>query len=320
MIFKAVLKLGGQEGRKVGNAKTFVKGKPGGLADSFEGNCEMHDVLKSYLASHQLSRSYVQSLRRTVNRAFRCGIRRVSEISSDAVNSFLLSQDDVSRTTLSNYRREILTLWRFAYETGMTDARPDRIVRIKPERRPVEAWTRAELQAMLAYAEADKTPLGGVSSLRVCDVMPAWIGVGFDTAIRFTDVLHLQIDDFRNGGEVVALTANKTNKPLVRPLSEHTQHCCARLFTRSPDGSLFAWALTRRRAILMWRDFLRRHDIRGSSKWLRRSCATQLAIEAGSAAAATNYLQHSSPHLVHASYIDASQAAVPQGPTPLQPR
>ena len=279
----------------------------------------MQDLLHLYISSHDLSCIYVQCLRRTVKRAMAAGISSVSDLTPANVNRFLSSQD-VSQTTRCNYRREILTLWRFAFDSGLTDEMPCRVMRIKPARKVVEAWTRAELQAMVAYAEADETPIGGVSNLQLRDVMPAWIGLGFDTALRFSDILHLQIDDFRNSGTVVALSAQKTGKPLVREISPHTQHCCARLFTRSTNGSLFAWALTRRRAILMWRDFLRRHDIRGSSKWLRRSCATQLSIEQGSAAAATTYLQHSSPHLVHASYIDASQAAVPQPPRPLRPR
>lgn len=273
----------------------------------------LHDLLDRYLCAVEASPRYIESLRRTVRKAKANGLVYLRQLAPDPVNSWL-SGLPLSATTRHNIRREILTLWRFAYDQGLTETPPLRIRRISPSRKPPQAWTMDSLRRMLELAEQDETPISSRVQLRRCDVLPAWIGIGYDTGIRFSDALALTADNIRNG--CVAITARKTGKPLVRRLSQETLDAVGRLLDMSPDGTLFSWALPRRRAILMWRAFLKQHRINGSSKWLRRSCATQVHLaEKG---AATDYLQHSSPLLAMYHYIDASQAGVPAPPPPIR--
>lgn len=271
------------------------------------------EVLDRYLCSVEASSRYIESLRRTVRKAQASGLVYLRQLAPEAVNSWL-SRLPLSQTTRHNIRRELLTLWRWAYDGGLTEVPPLRIRRISPARKPPQAWTMEGLRKMLSLAEQDEKPISSRVKLRRCDVLPAWIGVGYDSGLRFGDILSLTTDNIRNG--CVAVTASKTGKPLVRRLSDTTVAAVERLAALSPDGTLFAWALPRRRAILMWRSFLKEHKLAGSSKWLRRSCATQVHLrEKG---AATDYLQHSSPMLAMYHYIDASQAGVPAPPPPIR--
>lgn len=271
------------------------------------------DLLDLYLCQVEASPRYVESLRRTVRKAESSDLVDVRQLAPDAVNSWL-GKLPLSATTRHNIRRELLTLWRFAYDGGLTDVPPLRIRRIAPGRKPPQAWTLDTLARILELAEQDTTQLSSRVTIRRCDVLPAWIGIGYDAGLRFSDVLALTADNIVNG--CVAVTAHKTGKPLVRQLSDETLRSVEKLLELSPDGTLFAWALPRRRAILMWRGFLKKHRLTGSSKWLRRSCATQ--VHMAEKGAAMEYLQHSTPTLAVYHYIDASQAGVPKPPPPIR--
>ena len=270
-------------------------------------------LLNSYLESRECSPRYRESLMRTVRKAEISGLVEICQLSPERVNR-LLNGLTVGATTKANIRRELLTLWRYAYEEGMTEVFPARITRIRPKHTPPQAWSLPDLSRLLQAAQQDEHAIGGVTRLRVCDVMPAWIGIAYDTGLRFSDVLNLRLSNIRNG--CISTVANKTGKPLVRRMSEGTEQCVAELAERSPDGTLFLWAVTRRRACKTWRAFLDRHGFEGSSKWLRRSCATY--IEQQQPGAATAYLQHSNPTLAARHYLDASLFGVPTGPPPIQ--
>jgi integrase len=109
--------------------------------------------------------------------------------------------------------------------------------------------------------------------------------------------------------------AKKTGKPTIRRLSAAALEAIRRL-PKSPDGTMFAWALPRRRALKLWRAFLDANGFEGSSKWLRRSGAT--AVEIQRAGAATEFLGHSQPQLARRHYIDQTQFGMPEGPPALR--
>lgn len=272
----------------------------------------VHDLLDRYMLAVEVRKRYAESLRRTVRKLETSGLAKICQLSPDAVNKFLASLA-LSDTTRHNIRRELMTLWRFAYEEGLTETYPARIRKIRQTAAPPEAWSLDTLSQMMAAAEADETLVSRRVALRWCDVLPAWIGLAYESGLRFEDVHGLHKRNIRNG--CIALSASKTGKPLVRAITPRTQVRAERLGNLSPDGTLFKWALPRRRAFLLWRAFLDRHGFGGSSKWLRRACATQKHLaERGSA---TDFLQHSDPKLAMRHYIDASQAGVPSPPPPI---
>lgn len=271
------------------------------------------DLLDRYMAAVECSPRYQESLLRTVRRAKDSGVEKVCQLTSESVNKFLANLE-VGQTTRHNIRRELLTLWRFAHERGHTEIYPSRVRKIRPAFAPPVTWELTSLARIIEAAEKDETPISSRVSLRRCDVIPAWAGLAYDSGMRFSDIHGLAKQHFRN--ECVATTASKTGKPLVRALSEPTQCYVAQLFTHSPDGTLFAWCLPRRRAFLMWRSFLDGNGFGGSTKWFRRAAAT--AIEQLQPGAATDFLQHSHPMLVRRHYLDATQAAIPMAPPPIR--
>ena len=266
-------------------------------------------LLDLYTGSRECSVRYRESLRRTVRQAESAGVRSVTDLQPTVVNRFLSSLS-TSATTRQNVRRELLTLWRWAFEEGMTEVPPLRVMRIKSKTKPVEAWSLQEMQRMLACAEADESRIGGAGNRKVCDWLPGWVVIAYDTGLRFSDVLALQDSNVRNG--CIAGTAAKAGKALVRPMSVYAQQWADRLIRDSPDRSLFSWFLTRRRAFLSMRAFYDRHGVKGSGKYLRRACATY--IEINRPGEAWRYLQHSVPTLVPRHYADASLCPVPEGP------
>lgn len=276
-------------------------------------NMTLRDLLVRYMAANECSPRYAESLLRTVRRAEDSGIVEVCQLVPERVNKFLAGLD-VGQTTRHNIRRELLTLWRFAHDREWTDVYPARVRKIRAAFAAPETWELSGLSKILEAAEQDETPISSRVTLRRCDVIPAWAGLAYETGMRFADIHALTKKHFRN--ECVAVTAQKTGKPLVRVLSEQTQHDVARLFLHSPDGTLFKWLLPRRRAFLMWRAFLDKHGFGGSTKWFRRAAAT--AIERVQPGAATSFLQHSSPMLVRRHYLDGTQAAPPMSPPPIR--
>lgn len=270
------------------------------------------DLLSCYLSANECSPRYEESLRRTVRKAAMYRLTKVCQLDADRCNAFLAALP-LGATTRHNIRRELLTLWRFAHERGLTETYPTRVRRVAAKHAAPQAWSYTELVAMLRLAEKDQKPVSSRVSIRRCDVLPAWITVGYESGLRLADLLNLRVTDIRNG--CVSVRANKTGKITIRRLSQDAQSRVQALCDMSPDGTVFRWALPRRRAILMWRDFLKAHGYRGSSKWLRRSGAT--ALEQIKPGMATLWLDHSNPALARKHYLDATLMGLPDSPPPL---
>jgi integrase len=273
------------------------------------------ELLKVYLSEREASPRYVESLKRTVNRASQCGMLDTNQLTPENANAFLTCLP-LAAVTRSNIRRELLTLWRFAFENSVTDVPPLRVCRIKATPPPPRAWSIDTLRQLLVAAEQDMRPVSQRNpSLLWRDVLPCWIVIGYDTGLRLSDLLHLHESNIVNG--CVICTAQKTGKFTVRAISQPGQELAARLFKRSPDGTLFRWALPRRRALVKWRDFLREQQIAGSSRWLRRSGATYVEIKRKGEA--QRFLGHSNAALANRHYLDQTLTMdIPESPPPLK--
>jgi integrase len=272
------------------------------------------ELAAKYAAEVSAAAGYAANLIRTARRFGVYGISQVRQLTADGVNKALHSMP-VTPQTRHNIRRELLTLWKFAYESQLTDNPPLRLHRIKVRARPIEAWSMAMLERLLVAAGKDHTPISRrFPQVTRAMVLPAWIGLGFDTGLRFADIHELTIRSFRNN--CVAVSANKTGKVTIRPVSAETSDEVTCLFKHSPDGTLFKWALPRRRAFVMWQTFLAEQKITGSSKFLRRSCATY--VHRKTPGRASDYLSHSDPKLVWRHYLDQTLLDMPEGPPPIR--
>lgn len=271
----------------------------------------LQDIASDYINERIVSVPYAKNLLRTARKATAAGITP-GNICEQMVNRFIAGLESVSMATKKNVKRELLTLWRYGYEHGEIARPPGRLLAIKAPAPQAEAWSLSQIQRMYELACCDKTSTGGVHATRISDWMPGWISIGYDTGLRHADILSLSRPEVRSAA--VYKRAAKTGKVLHRHLSEISIAQVNRLASRSPDGTLFSWFLTRRRSFTAWRDFLDRHGIAGSSKFLRRSCATYIAME--SMDHASRYLQHSDVRLLR-HYVDESLLAAPPGPPQL---
>ena len=282
------------------------------LTLTFSDRMDLTDLLNHYTRAVECSPRYAESLRRTVRKAQGSGLQKICQLSPDAVNEFLANLP-LGPTTRHNIRRELLTLWRHAYDLSWTDIYPARIRKIRAEYAPVRAWTPLQLESMIEVASKDETRILQKLDIRRCDVIPVWIRLNYETGIRFEDMHNLGVQDFSNG--CINLREHKTRKPTTKMLSDQAQVAVARLFARSPDGTLFRWFLTRRRAFHMWREFLDKNGFGGSTKWFRRAAATQ--VHRKKRGAAQEFLQHSCPQLALRHYIDWTQIDDHIAPPPL---
>lgn len=268
-------------------------------------------IVTNYILERDLSLSYSKNLERAVRVAGENGLTTSDQLNRQEVNGLLkLLSRTKSKIFLHNFRRELLTVWNYAHDEGIAASAPDRIMKIRAVQPPVKAWSMEELSRMIREAAKDKTCSGGVHQPLVCHWLPCWVRIGYETAMRFSDIYSLTTANV--SGNWVMTTALKTNKPITRPVSAETVRGIEKLAAIAGDGTLFSTLLTRRRAFTEWRRFLDRHNFTGSSKYLRRSCATHMESERPGSASV--YLQHSSPSLVYKHYIDQTLSRQWEGP------
>lgn len=272
------------------------------------------DLAGRYVASTECSERYAANLLRTARRLTGYGLETIRQLSADTVNKILMEMRE-SPQTRHNCRRELLTLWRWAFMEGIVKEAPLRLRAIKVKAKPVVAWGMDKLGRLLALAGEDQTPISRrLPGVTRSHLLPCWIGLAYDSGLRFTDVHQLTVQQVRN--DCVAVTAHKTGKVTVRKLSDETAEEVGRVAKLSPDGSLFSWALPRRRAFVMWKEFLAKNKISGSSKYLRRSAATM--VHKQKAGTASEFLSHSDPKLVWRHYLDQTLLDMPEGPPPIR--
>lgn len=271
----------------------------------------MEEIAISYVNERIVSVAYAKNLLRTARRATAAGIS-CANIDERLVNRFIAGLDGMSIATKKNIRRELLTLWRYGSDEELISRPPGKLLSIRSPAPKAEAWSLSQIRRMYELASCDMTETGGLHPTLIRDWMPAWISVGYDTGLRHADILSLRQPELR--GSSIYKRAAKTGKVLHRQLSEVSLANLNSLALRSTDGSHFGWFLTRRRSFTAWRDFLDRHGIPGTSKYLRRSCATYIAMD--SMDQASRYLQHSDARLLR-HYVDESLLDAPPGPPQL---
>ena len=235
------------------------------------------------------------------------------DLQDHLVNQWLATFDGLRKPiTISNKRRQILTLWRAAFERRLLDRLPTRVRRMRlPEAVP-HAWTLEEVQSLRSAAN---TLPGNFRLTKIprSDWMTAFVDFEWDTALRLGDALSVERTDIWPGNYLV----------IVQQKTGHSHKCCLSERTmRSLERTGF-----QKRSLLfpLWAD--RSHFYKlfrqlralaglgtGSSKWLRRSSATY--VEKRQPGAAMRHLGHRTPGLAYKHYVDPGicQEEVPRPP------
>jgi len=237
---------------------------------------------------------------------------RCRELSTRRVNDYLKARlERVSTITAANERTILLSLNKYAWETGITEAPIRGVMRVRRRRAPTKAWTLEQLRAAI---EGTKQYAGRRlrSGAPLDKFLRAWILLGYESGARMSDVMHFSKDHL--DGDILRWTQAKTGDPIVRHLSKPCIDAAAAMMKLSPDGRIVGWACGKRQATRIMRAHLDACGIGGTSKWLRRSGATH--IEMSQPGKASLHLGHRTPTLAAQAYIDWGQvrAAAPSTP------
>lgn len=254
-------------------------------------------VCEKYLENRICSSEYARQLRKLSS--------QLSDLTAEAVNAHLRARkDSVSPITLTNERRQALTLWRWAYEEGIVDASPRGVLRLRAASQPVRAWTIAQCRALVK--EADN--FSGKRLRNGADLgvfLRCWVLLGYETGARYGDIFSWTKDNICN--DAVGWVTNKTGAVCTRVLSAEALASVRAMLAVSPDGRILGWVASRRYSFRLLRKLLSKAGHGGSGRWLRRSAATH--IEMYDPGKAQWFLGHRTPGLASRHYLDQSQLA-----------
>lgn len=272
---------------------------------------------RRYLAERDLSPGTVD--------AYRLALRKLRPpadtiaTTDDQLTAHLRTLDHLAPATVNSHAATVAAVLNMAREDQ--DRRPVKYRRRREYLDPPEAWTIAELSAILDQAARQA---GHIGPHPAAVWWPALILTAYDTAARIRALMATEAGDLAPDCARLTLRAvNQKNRRGKRP-QLHPDTAAALRKIRPHDGRrlLFGdWPHDRQRAHPerfngRWQT-LRRHlrailtaaGLPAGRRHLwhkvRRTLATQLTIEAGQAAA-VEYLQHSSARVTE-RYIDPDQ-------------
>jgi integrase len=257
----------------------------------------LRDYATTYLMGKDVCHDYQMSLLATVKSMAAAGLVSLTDVTPEKFNLWISSLT-VSKVTKSNYRRMALTILRHAMPNGFADF-SSRCSRVKPIRKIPVAWSQEELMRLITTA----SKMDGVFSRSRCPAslyFTAWILVAYETGLRYGDQQSLTADQLR--GDRLFVVQSKTGQPVGKRLSLQCLELVNQMIDRSPDGTVFKWAINERNSRNWWPKLIKSAGLKGSPKYLRRSGATY--VEATQPGAATVFLGHRSAELAERNYID----------------
>ena len=226
----------------------------------------------------------------------------------------------VSPTTVRSKRNHVMILWMAASDDGYCDLPTRRVRPVRVPERAVTAWSREEVDQIVAACSRLKRP-------HPCGISRAewWalaVRIAYDSGLRWEDqVRRLRLDMILPDG-TIAFGQGKVGRVVVRRLSEGTMDALARSMHGRPRELATPWPYSHETFGDQFKRVVRIAGVRpGTWKWLRRTGATD--VEMQQEGAATAHLGHRPGSTVaRASYIDAAQVAAvrpPISPRPLRP-
>jgi integrase len=210
-------------------------------------------------------------------------------------------------STVQNHRRMLITLRHAALrERLVVDDCTQAVRRVKCPLPLPRAWSHVEIRHLLTVAASFR---GGSRNCRWDILLPAWIAVAYSSGLRLGDMLAVRHDALR--GSRMALVLAKTGRPHVIVLDEQALQAIATLPIR---GSLIFGDLVGRCVFIrVFRRLVKRSEMHGSGKYLRRSSATYAQMAGMSP---SGHLGHATPGLAQRNYVDPVLLAEIKTPVP----
>lgn len=264
------------------------------------------DVLVSgYLAERSVSVGYADSLLVLV-RQFSEHLDRAAstdDLATAVVNAWLesLESGELSRHTVRNKRRMLLTLWRAAFDDGLVKDLPRKIRRIRVDRKVPRAPNHAKLAALLAVIDRLEGTFRKLPAPRRL-YMRSLVNGQYDSGLRIGDVQSLERDWITPSGRLT-LIQSKTGRQHTICFREETMRDIQELIDCLP-GRRLIWPPfgSRHRFFRFFRRLRLAAGLNCSTKGIRRASASY--VERDRPGTAWRHLGHSRPGLDTESYID----------------
>lgn len=228
----------------------------------------------------------------------------VADLDDLIVSRFLSKRaSERSAFTAEKERTQLLSLWRFACDRGVVSTRPCVPPATLPERIPT-AWTIEQIRSLIRATDKEE---GLIDKVPAALYFRALVCVLWETAERVGAILGVQVMDYQQGTLLVRAEHRKGRKrDKLYSLSLETQHLIDQMIKgKKPSQAIFSWD---RVINLLWYSFgriVKRAGLDGGRKtkfhMIRRSSATHFAASGGDA---TAMLDHSSPRIAKAYYVD----------------
>lgn len=262
-------------------------------------------------ADTDLSDGYVEQLHVAVRLLYRYhgGKVRLKDLDDDLVNGFVrwLTQQGRKPDTVRGRRNAILCLWRAAFQQCILKKQPQRILKIRSNRRLPVAWSRDEVIQLRNTALQDKRRLRRIDIER-----GLWFGslisAAWDSALRLGDLLRLDHATVK-ASSPFRVRQSKTGDDVLVLLTDATMALIDQCMQQGPERDLI-WPLWGNRDAFYYqfRQLVKRAEIRpGTFRFLRRSAVTDVEVNGGDGSLLAG---HRSRVVTERHYIDAGQLEV----------
>lgn len=250
----------------------------------------LHDFAKRYAQRIGASDGYLEQLLVFTKRL----PWHVEEITAEMVDDYLTSaMTNRAPSTVANHRRMLTTLMTEARRLGVNTCILQRFRRVKQPRPLPVAWSLAEIRKLVEAAR--QTP-GRFHDLQKSLFLEAWFLTAYATGLRAGDLIAIRWDQIR--GQRLYLRQSKTSSPHVAVFTDEALSACKALPKRARVFGDYAALNT----IQQWvAECVKRAGLTGSTKWLRRSCATYAKVHGMSPKAK---LGHLTDGLAERHYVD----------------
>ncbi len=264
-------------------------------------------LFRHYAVSHDVSRTSIDKAYRSAVTSFERSLNRpatVGDLTTANVNAWLFSLvEQVSRETAHGYRRTVLMLWRYAYDSGLLAEYPRKVRPIKRPRRIIEGYDADQMAKLLRTADIEPGvfPQNGIERRLwfVAFLLAAWA-----TGLRLGDLLRIEREWIRTddtGAGRLSLVMHKTGDAIDRLLPAGAVAAIDRLMASGPSRKLCFPLWTDQRDY--YREFkllARQAGLGGTTKYIRRGSSSE--VERQLSGGGRNHLGHRSAGLFETAY------------------
>lgn len=261
------------------------------------------ELTKVYISERDNTENYNQQLEFCIRHLTNFVGRDLSPaaLSYETVNRWITNLQEtceLSPSSVTRYRRAVLTIWKFAADLDLCEYPiVRRIKRVKLVHQPPEAFTIEQVASLIQSAKQERGIYG--AGIRRALWWASIIGTAYDTGLRRGDILALPFDV--SEGKPFQIVEKKTGRMQLRQISPRV---CEWIRITGERDLAFPWLLGIREFPDHFNRIRDRAEIkRGHFKWLRRTNGSLLGT-----------LGHSSQHVFETFYNDKTLSNTVQLP------